>query len=240
MQHLYIDESGSMTAEHIDQWPFFTIAIVTSENKDHAKRVVKRFIAKHLEELRTSDSLQKMFSGSKFLELKGTYMSPDLQTEFIRYMCQKETVKIFLIRVSNAKIQYGLYDNTARAFNYILGQALYQMLKKGILPKDSYMLHIDERNQRTGTTHALEDYLNIQLCMDHQLTGEITVRYYDSAQNSLIQVADVFSNAYYKHCKSRGKAGGISAELNRKLKEGYFQAVYKFPEKILETTQGNN
>lgn len=171
-----------------------------------------------------------------FVNLKVLVWGADLQAGFISYMCRNELIKVFLIRVSNEKIRYGLYANTARAFNYILGQALMTFLRKGVLPKDSYMLHIDERNQKTGTVHSLEDYLNIQLCMDHELTNEIVVQYYDSAQNSLIQVADVFSNAYYKHCMSKGSAGSISDTLNAKMHEGYFPAVYTFPEKIIKTT----
>ncbi len=236
LQNLYIDESGSMTSEYTERWPYFTIAIVTAPNKDKAKRVVKRFVSKNIEALKASDFEHKMFLDGNFHELKGSCMCGDIQADFIKYMCQNETIKVFLVQVENQHIQYGLYKNTARAFNYILGQALTNLFDSGLLQKDDYMLHIDERNQKTGTIHSLEDYLNIQLCIDRNLADSITVKYYDSAQNSLIQVADVFSNAYYKHCMKNGRAEFISDILNLKTAEGYFPAVYQFPQKIIKIT----
>lgn len=236
LQHLYIDESGSMTSEYTDQWPFFTIAIVAADNKEKAKRVVKRFVSKNMDALRVMDTDGKMFLDGNFHELKGTCMSRDMQVEFIHYMCRNGLIKVFLIRVDNKKIKYGLYANTARAFNYILGQALYNLLKEGMLPKDSYMLHIDERNQKTGTTHYLEDYLNIKLGMEHELTDEIFVKYYDSAQNSLIQAADVFSNAYYKCCKGGRNNQELGEVLRSHARDGYILARYHFPEKIIKIT----
>ena len=163
-------------------------------------------------------------------------MSREMQVGFIDYMCRNDTVRVFLIRIDNKKISYGLYANTARAFNYILGQALFHMLKSGILPKDTYMLHVDERNQKTGTVYALEEYLNIKLGLEHELVDSVTVKYYDSAVNSLIQVADVFSNAYYKCCKGDAVNCCIRDALNAKAAEGYFPAIYQFPEKIIKIT----
>lgn len=236
MQHLYIDESGSMTSKYTDRWPYFTVAIVMTSDKEKAKRSVRRFISKNMEALRNMDMDHKMFLDGKFHELKGACMSREMQTEFINYMCRNDVVRVFLIRIDNRKISYGLYDNTARAFNYILGQALYKLLCSGLLPKDTYMLHIDERNQKTGTVHMLEEYLNIQLGLHYGLIDGVTVQYYDSAQNSLIQVADVFSNAYYKCCKGDAANQCIRDALKVKAAEGYFPAIYQFPEKIIKIT----
>lgn len=225
-----------MTSEYTDYWPYFIIAIVTAPNKERAKRAVKRFVSKNIDTLKSSDSAHKMFLDGNFHELKGSCMSGNLQAGFIEYICQRDTVKVFLAQVKNRQIRYGLYKNTARAFNYILGQTLANLFESGLLPKDDYMLHIDERNQKTGTTHSLEDYLNIQLCIDREFADSVIVKYYDSAQNSLIQVADVFSNAYYKHCMQGGSAEYISPMLNAKATEGYFPAVYQFPQKIIKIT----
>ena len=239
MQHLYIDESGSMTSEHTNHWPYFTIAIVMASDKVRAKRAVKRFVSRNINALKAADSAHKMFLDGNFHELKGSCMNGAIQAKFIEYMCQNNTIKAFLIQVKNQQIRYGLYKNTARAFNYILGQALTNLFVSDLLPKDEYMLHIDERNQKTGTIHSLEDYLNIQLCIDRELADSVIVRYYDSAQNSLIQIADVLSNAYYKHCMKSGNAEYISDMLNKKTVEGYFPAVYQFPQRIIKITHSS-
>lgn len=225
-----------MTSQHTDQWPYFTVAIVMAPDREKAKRVVKRFVSKNMEALKENDSAHKMFFDESFHELKGTCMSGSIQADFIKYMCRNDTIRVFFVQVKNKEIRYGIYNNTARAFNYILGQALTKLFVSGLLQKDNYMLHIDERNQKTGTIHSLEDYLNIQLCIDGEFADSIVVKYYDSAQNSLVQVADVFSNAYYKHCMKNGAAEFISQVLNEKTAEGYFPAVYQFPAKIIKIT----
>ena len=166
-----------MTSEYTDHWPYFIIAIVTAPNKERAKRAVKRFVSKNIDTLKSSDSAHKMFLDGNFHELKGSCMSGNLQAGFIEYICQRDTVKVFLAQVKNRQIRYGLYKNTARAFNYILGQTLANLFESGLLPKDDYMLHIDERNQKTGTTHSLEDYLNIQLCIDKEFADSVIVKY---------------------------------------------------------------
>ena len=38
MQYLYIDESGSMTIDHFNDWPYFVIAIVRCGNPDKWSR----------------------------------------------------------------------------------------------------------------------------------------------------------------------------------------------------------
>lgn len=48
MQYLYIDESGSMTIDHFNDWPYFVIAIVRCGNPDKLKTLYKRFIKKHM------------------------------------------------------------------------------------------------------------------------------------------------------------------------------------------------
>lgn len=48
MQYLYIDESGSMTIDHFNDWPYFVIAIVRCGNPDKLKTLYKRFIKKHI------------------------------------------------------------------------------------------------------------------------------------------------------------------------------------------------
>lgn len=90
--------------------------------------------------------------------------------------------------------------------------------------------------KKYGTTHSLEDYLNIRTCMDLALTDEITVKYYDPTQNYLVQVANVFSNAYYKYCKHSNGTKQVKRAMQAKAKEGYVPAVYLFPEEIMRIT----
>ena len=224
MQHLFIDESGSMTCEHSERWPYFIIAVVWARNPFEQTRYVKRFVSKNLELLKKQDKWNKMFINGKFSELKGSSMSSELKIEFSDFMLRGDgTIGVAFVKINNAGIKYGLYGNTARAFNFVLGKLLHSLFNAGILPRDSYMLHIDERNEKTGTTHFLEEYLSTQFL---GTADNIKVRYYDSSDHPLVQVADVLSNMYYINQTKRE-----FSEHFRKLDEqGDIMGVYSFPE----------
>lgn len=52
MEYLYIDESGTMTVSHSKTHPFFIISVVRAKNADKLKRVYKRFVSAHRNELK--------------------------------------------------------------------------------------------------------------------------------------------------------------------------------------------
>jgi len=70
MQYLFIDESGTMTKEYANHFPFFVICVINVFDRDKLKRVLKRFIQKNMDKLKLSDKENKMFKDGKFLELK--------------------------------------------------------------------------------------------------------------------------------------------------------------------------
>ena len=91
-------------------------------------------------------------------------------------------------------------------------------------------MQIDERNQKTGSKNSMKDYLNTALGLENKLIDCIDVKYFDSSQNFMIQIADVFANLYYSHCMTN--AYGDVMELlrqNRLLKE-----IFTFPKKDVQ------
>jgi len=183
-------------------------------------------ISKNLEELRALDKDNKMFDvHGKFRELKSSLLTPSLKHKFARYLCDKSIVEVYFIRVENTKVDTKLYEKTARAFNYIIGLALKFYFKNGWLPNDDYLLHIDERNTKTGARHSLEDYLYIDLVIIDSLVNSIGVEYFESFNNRFIQIADFFSNLYYSKCHSTK----YNKLFNEMVAKGYFRHEFIFP-----------
>lgn len=225
MVNIYIDESGSMTTQFAKHYPYFVIAMVVAKDKQKLKKVYKRFVSKHHEKLRCTDLKNKMFKEDKFFELKGSCLTKELKISFLDFFCQNDLFEVYYIRIKNTDIRYGLYNNTARAFNFVLKNSLQKLLETGFLPNDDYYLHIDERNEKPNSIHDLEGYLNIELHTGHGLAGEFKVKYYDSSSNPLIQIADVFSNTYYVYSLN----GTLRDKMNEKREQGYIKNRIHFP-----------
>lgn len=224
-KNIYIDESGSMTTEYCKYYPYFVIALIVPIDKNKAKRVFKRYISKNEKYLKSIDSNNKMFKGNTFVELKGSAMDEQSKMDFLDYFCRNNLLQIYYIKINNSKIKYGLYNNTARAFNFVIKQALRQQLKENLLPKDDYYLCIDERNEKTKTRYLLEEYLNMQLIIEEDLVNSIKVDYFDSSNNCLVQVADVFSNIFYNNCFNNK----FEDKLVQLRESGYIRSIFLYP-----------
>ena len=229
MTNIYIDESGSMTTQHVNVSPYFLIALIKPNNARKLKTAYKRFVTQNLEELKKADKNNKMFVNGKFKELKGSEFTSNLKIKFINYFCRNNALDIFYIVMDNNKIDANFYENTARAFNYSVKIALSYFIKGKLLPNDEYSIQLDERNQRTKTKYFLEEYLNTELRLHEQIIDHnISVSYYDSCNNSLVQIADVFANILYSELRS----GNYTKELNKIEKEGYLKKIFNFPKKF--------
>lgn len=218
-----------MTIDHCDEHPHFVIAMIRVKDLNKLKRTFKRFVSKHLNELKAADSKGSMFDGDNFKELKGNCFTPKLKRKFVKFFCQNQYFDIFYIITDNRKIAKGhngkLYSNTARAFNYLIRLSLECYLKKGFLSNGDLNIQLDERNEKTETKHFLENYLNTELGCKHILSGDCTVSYFDSSNNRIIQIADVFANLMY----SQLKTNAYTEEFNMMKRDKYIKHIFKFP-----------
>ena len=67
--------------------------------------------------------------------------------------------------------------------------------------------------------------MNTELFMKGTATGQFTVSYFDSANNSIIQLADVLSNFFYSELQTNA----YSAELKKLKDSGILKFVFDFP-----------
>lgn len=225
--NIYIDESGSITFAHANQTPYFVIALIKVTNKKKLQRIYKRFISSRRKALLAIDTKQVMFTGDKFKEIKGSALNEPLLADFINFFAQNNYFEIYYIKIKNKSLQPGFCENTARAFNYTLRLAIQRFLNSGSWDKDlRYHLQLDERNEKTDTKHFLQNYLNTELYTSGIISKPMSVSYFDSSNNQLIQLADVFSNLFYKYLHNRNKYEHYIDHLKQK---GYIKFVYEFP-----------
>ena len=214
-----------MSYEYADAFPYFVICTIRVKDGDRLKRVYKRFVSKYFEELKKLDC-EKMFCGSKFKELKGSCFDYKMKENFIEYFCRSDIFEVYYIKVLNSKVKPKLYKNTARAFNFLYKLKFRFFLKRKALPNDEYIIQFDNRNQKNDSKNSLEDYLNTELHLNEELTEEIHVKYFNSENNTFIQIADVFSNIFYSYCFNPKKYSSI---IKKAKKSKILKEVFEFP-----------
>lgn len=235
---IYIDESGSIN-NHDPRNEFFIISLVCTKDSRTLKHSYKKFVSSNMKELERLDSIAKshpvtgkiiresgkMFLNGKFRELKGSQLDRFFKTKFVEYFSKKPSFELFYIQIHNPSLTDRFCENTARAFNYPIRLALEYLIKKGYLPNEDYFLQIDERNERPDSKAFLKQYLNTELGVNGTFSSSFDVRYFDSVDNDLIQVADVFANLYYSHLKH----GAYSREMQILKDSGILKFIFKFP-----------
>ncbi len=229
MERLFIDESGSMTVEFCEQYPYFVIAIVRVKEPEHLKRAFTRFVRKNMDKLKKCHRGKSMFIDGSFKELKGSALSPDLKKKFVEFLCQNNYFEVFYVVAHNELVNSKMYSSTARAFNYLLKLALEYFIKHGYIGGNKLNIQIDERNEKTFSKHFLQDYLNTELLYNDVIREECSVSYFDSSNNKLIQVADVLANLYFSYLMT----GNFESEIQGMKENGYIKYVFEFPKRII-------
>ena len=228
MQYLFIDESGTMaTGENVRAFPYFVICILNVKNKEKLKRIIKRFISSRFQRLKEIED-SKMFIADNFIELKGSALTPDLKKELANYLMQSDLFEIYYIVANNKTINPKTYNNKARAFNYLIDRCLTFLLNHKLLPYDDYNIQIDERNIKTNAQKTLEDYLATDLVIHQELINDVQVSYFDSCNNSLIQLSDFFANLYFSYLMRKKNYSELIDEMKSK---GLIKKIFVFPDK---------
>lgn len=229
MIKIFIDESGSITTTHADTIPQFVICLIKVNDEKNLRKVIKKFITKYLQELKRCDLNKKMFVNNKFVELKGSSLSKDLKEALVNYICQYNLFEIYYINLDNKLVNPDITKNTACLYNFLIELCLEENLINNNLKKDEILLNIDERNLQIIAHNSLEDYLNIKLQIENQLSEDINVVYFDSRKDILIQLADFFSNLYFSYLRQPDAYEHVFEKL---FKEEYIKRITYFPKNL--------
>jgi hypothetical protein len=203
------------------------MCVVRVKDIVNLRKLLKRFILNHYDELKKTDENNKMFDKENFLEIKGSALNSKLKNELARYLCQGNVLEIYYIHVLNQEVKHYFYEDTSRVFNYVLGLLLKKELENNNLPYDDYLIDIDNRNLKQISINSLEDYLNIELILKKRMIRSLNVEYYDSKDNLMVQVSDFFSNLYFSYLNNKL----IYQELVNDLKIlNFLKDIYYYPE----------
>lgn len=235
--NIYIDESGSIN-NHLLNNNFFIIALVHATDLESLKRAYKRFISTNHDKLLQLDENKihprtgtivkkrgKMFYNGSFRELKGSQFDKDMKQAFVEFFSRKPSFELYYIRIANHKLSNHMCESISHIFNYAIRLALEYFFRNHYLPNEDCSLQLDERNERSDSRHFLENYLNTELVMNGTSKGNFFVTYFDSADNDLVQVADVFANLYYSHLQTNG----YGEQLKILKDAGILKCIFDFP-----------
>lgn len=228
--NLYIDESGTINKSNSYCKKYFIITVLIPNDINKLKRVYKRFVSKYINELKECDKENKMFckETGKFKELKGYCLNNNMKINFLNFFCRNNLFKVRYIILDNKSTLEKFIENKARTFNYLLKIFVINSVKNNFLTDTILNFHIDERNVKTEAKFSLEDYLNTELNLEEDLHLNITTEYYDSCNNKLIQIADVFSNIMFTRLNSKTKL--FDTELKNLKNQNYILPNFYFPQ----------
>lgn len=235
--NIYGDESGSIN-NHSEFEKHFVIALIKVNDKKKVQKAYKRFVSSNFERLKILDRDKydekgnlvreghRMFDiDGNFIELKGSQFDREMKIRFVQHFIKYGGFEVFFIHVLNNKLTDTISSDTSTAYNYPMKLALSYFYKKGYIPNEDLHLQLDMRNEKTDKKFFLEQYLNVELHAQDIMQYPIDVKYFDSKQNRLVQVADVLANLYYSQLKSQSYTNEIKA-----LKDaGILTFVFRFP-----------
>lgn len=238
--NVYIDESGSINNKRLND-KYFVICLLKVNDVKRLQKAYKNFIAANIERLKELDQDKiirngeikkggKMFANGKFAELKGSQLDRPFKKEFLQYFLETEGYEIYFLKVYNERLDDKFCNNTARAFNYIIKLALACFFRKGFFEGEECILQFDERNEKPEAKYFLQNYLNTELSLEHGIECNFAVSYFDSKNNKLIQLADVFSNIMYSDLKT----GAYSEELKMLQDKGIIKYIFEFPKQNVD------
>lgn len=233
MPNIYIDESGSITQTNVALNRYFVIALLEVKDSKVVRKRYSQFITRNLKRMKSLDKSDAIFDAhGKFKELKGNCFDAELKRKFLKHFCQNNLLYVSYIIVDNAKLSSVFCENKSRAFNFLLKSYFTWRFNNGAA-QERYELQIDERNVKTGAKYNLEDYLNTELRLQYNFNVAMTVRYFDSVQNKLIQLADVFSNIFYSSLRTKA----FDTELKTLMHTGYINPLFVFPTSYLQSEE---
>lgn len=204
MQYLFLDESGNLHKNSPDR--FFVIGgIFTNNYTDIKKSYVK--INKELKEKLNMD-----FEA----ELKAVYLNMDEKMDILVKLSQMDGMYIVGIVVDKEKIGIEI-ERIHLYYNYIIRKLLDYLIKIKLIKigkNDDLYLNIDKSSMKIEDINSLQNYLRTHFNIEKNYPFEITVAYWDSKKNYMVQVADIMVNTMWNLAQTT-KPFYIFNHLNR-------------------------
>lgn len=204
MQYLFLDESGNLHKNSPDR--FFVIGgIFTNNYTDIKKSYVE--INKELKEKLNMD-----FEA----ELKAAYLNMEEKMDIVVKLSQMKGMYIVGIIVDKEKIGIEI-ERIHLYYNYIIRKLLDYLIRIKLIKiskNDDLYLNIDKSSMKIEDINSLQNYLRTHFNIEKNYPFEITVAYWDSKKNYMVQVADIMVNTMWNLAQTT-KPFYIFNHLNR-------------------------
>jgi hypothetical protein len=217
---VYLDESGSIHKN--SKTRYFTVGgyITTLDDKNKIISLYRRMNKKI--KVNRQISLNKELKSFDLIDDEKKIILQNTQNISSFYGC----VKVFdKLAMQKEVVESNIFFNYAVKilFNDCI---LPFSKKKRIKERIEYVISIDNRNIRVGDLNNLETYLKTEFCLEDV---SFRVKYYDSASNFGIQLADLIVNTFYNSFKNKE----IVKDVLPVLKNSKFRCSL-FPRQILK------
>ena len=187
---VYLDESGSIHKN--SKTKYFAVGGYISFEKNKNKIVSKYKKNNKIIKIENNYDLEKEVKSYEMTKKQKINIFKDIQEIDKFYGC----VKVF----AKSYMKKEIYESNI-FFNY----AVKLVFKDCIIPtiiniKETinFIVSVDNRNIRVGDLNNLENYLNTEFCLNNY---NFKIKYYDSATNYGIQLADLIVNTFYNSYK---------------------------------------
>ena len=187
---VYLDESGSIHKN--SKTKYFAVGGYISFEKNKNKIVSKYKKNNKIIKIENNYDLEKEVKSYEMTKKQKINIFKDIQEIDKFYGCVKVFVKSYMKKE--------IYESNI-FFNY----AVKLVFKDCIIPiinniKETvnFIVSVDNRNIRVGDLNNLENYLNTEFCLNNY---NFKIKYYDSATNYGIQLADLIVNTFYNSYK---------------------------------------
>lgn len=203
--YVYVDESGSITKTNISNNRYFVIAMLFTEEPEVVRRLFKKKISQLM---RKNAKYKNMILSNK--EIKGSDISETIKKQVYEHILKyaSDKIEVGLIVLDNQYTKEKFIENHARTFNYMLQVYLdscYRKHSKFMSGTGQMEFVVDEQNIATMAKYGLEEYLNQQLTICNQLCDTFVVRYTDSKNEKLVQLADFVANTFYRNIEKNNE-----------------------------------
>lgn len=216
----YFDESGSITTSQEPFNRFFIVAGCYTTDSKKVKRVFRKAkvnYLKHNPELKLD--VKK--------EIKGSQMPLEFKTYIFDELIKKTDIQFNFLVFDNHHATPNLRLKPSITFNYLM----YLQTDKLISGYCPVYLDLDDRNKAVESLKALEEYLQTKFCVEVDRLPHISVEFFDSADHTMIQIADILANHLHRLFKQVAfdKEYKDNAQLLANLHQSNIQYGQYFP-----------
>lgn len=180
--HLYIDESGNLG----NGGNYFVIACIVTNNEKSLNNFMKK----------TERKVKKTFpSYINKKEIKASEANPIIKEYYLRKLSEKDFDLYYTVARKDCIFDYLKEDKNA-LYSYLLHFLIKEIIKDN---PDEITIILDNRSIKTKSTNSFADYIKIKIMYEWGYNCKIIVRYVESSNSYLVQIADFFANALWSH-----------------------------------------